>query len=129
MIEHISVTHLPTHFLLLIGHYMFIETSQGAPNSLARMYSRWVYSTGQHCIQFFYSMYGRDIGSLALYVRYGGSRTRDRQFFKQGNQNNTWILGQASVTKKGWFQVCVRLQIFSIGRFKVFKENHRKLCN
>ena len=84
---------------------MYIETSQGGTNSLARMYSSWAYSTGQHCVQFFYSMYGKDIGSLSVFIAYSGRPYRYRQFYKSGNQNNTWIMGQATVNKIGWFQV------------------------
>ncbi|XP_057298293.1 MAM and LDL-receptor class A domain-containing protein 2-like isoform X2 [Hydractinia symbiolongicarpus] len=90
------------------GHYMYIETSVAAPNSKAYMYSPWYYNTAQKCIQFFYHMYGNQIGSLDIYMQYSGSRYYYRVFSRSGNQNNTWHMGQLSVTRKGYFRMVVR---------------------
>ena len=84
---------------------MYIETSNAQPNSIAYMYSSRYYNKGQNCVQFFYHMYGTQIGSLKIYIKYGGSRYRYMKFSRSGNQNNTWHMGQISVTNKGYFQV------------------------
>lgn len=87
------------------GHYMYIETSTGAVNSKAEMWSSWYWSTGQHCVQFFYHMFGDQIGTLTVLASYSGSRIRYIKFSKQGNQNDTWIMGRVSINRKGWFRV------------------------
>ena len=84
---------------------MYIETSVAQPNSVAYMYSPWYWNTGQRCVQFFYHMFGDQIGSLTIYIRYSSSRYLYNVFSKKGNQNNTWHMGQASVNRKGYFQV------------------------
>lgn len=102
---------------------MYIETSVAAPNSKAYMYSPWYYNTAQKCIQFFYHMYGNQIGSLDIYMQYSGSRYYYRVFSRSGNQNNTWHMGQLSVTKKGYFRVCyfsIYLQFDNYKLFNVF---------
>ena len=90
---------------VISGHYMYIETSSGAANARAEMWSSWYYSTGQHCVQFFYHMLGDHIGSLTVLVSYSGSSLRYVKFYKQGNQNDTWIMGRVPITRKGWFRV------------------------
>ena len=92
--------------IFILGHYMYIETSTAPPNANAYMYSPWYYNIGQKCVQFFYHMYGQQIGQLNVYIRYRKSRYLYRMFSKTGNQNNTWHMGQASVVRsKTYFQV------------------------
>lgn len=84
---------------------MYIETSTGAINSKAEMWSSWYWSSGQHCVQFFYHMFGDQIGTLTVLASYSGSRIRYIKFNKQGNQNDTWIMGRVPINRKGWFRV------------------------
>lgn len=90
------------------GHYMYIETSSGQQNARAEMWSNWYYSNGQHCIQFFYHMFGDDIGTLSILVSYRGYPLRYVRFQRSGNQNDTWIMGRIPITKKGYFRLLVR---------------------
>ena len=99
---------------------MYIETSTGAANSKAEMWSSWYYSTGQHCLQFFYHMFGKDVGSLTVLVTYSGSSLRYIKFNMRGNQNDTWNMGRVSITRKGWFRVsiyCLLKHAFFILKF------------
>lgn len=85
---------------------MYIETSSAASGSNAYMYSPWYYNAGQKCVQFFYHMYGAQIGQLDVFIRYANSKYLYRMFSRNGNQNNTWHMGQASVKRsKVYFQV------------------------
>ena len=83
---------------------MYVEASGTAKkNSVARMYSLWYWNQAQSCVQFYYHMFGTDVGRLVVYIQ-EGSYVYYR-FGKMGNQNNTWHLGQADVKKSGWFLV------------------------
>ena len=98
---------------------MYIETSVAPPNSITNMYTPWYWNDGQKCIQFFYHMYGNQIGKLTVYLRYSNSRYLYRKWSKTGNQNNTWHMGQVTVSRKNaYFMVSAdHLFIFYLSVF------------
>lgn len=52
------------------GYYMYLETSSGQTGSAAKLVSpSQSLGDGLHCLEFFYHMYGSDIGKLTVYER------------------------------------------------------------
>ena len=103
-----NITMILMLILCCLGHYMYIETSNAPPNTEAKMYSPWYYNYGQSCVQFFYHMFGAQIGELNILIRYAQGLNVYKMFSKAGNQNDTWRLGQASVLNVGYFQACFK---------------------
>ena len=56
--------------IFVLGHYMYIETSAPRrPNDKARLSSTtYTKSTNDECLQFYYHMYGANIGTLNVKV-------------------------------------------------------------
>lgn len=50
--------------LLISGHYMYIEADDGSPNDYALLTSPLI-AAGEYCFEFYYYMYGADIGGKA----------------------------------------------------------------
>nr|XP_027211163.1 MAM and LDL-receptor class A domain-containing protein 1-like [Penaeus vannamei] len=72
-----------------LGHYMYIEADDGSPNDYALLTSPSI-AAGQYCFEFYYYMYGADIGGLAVQsVVNGVERTKFQAF---GNQGQEWKL-------------------------------------
>ncbi|XP_013397768.1 MAM and LDL-receptor class A domain-containing protein 1-like [Lingula anatina] len=79
------------------GEYMYIEVS--APrkvNDIARLTSPKYKDNQAMCLQFYYHMYGQDIGTLNVYAKVnqalGGA-----VFSMKGDQGNKWQVGQATI--------------------------------
>lgn len=74
---------------------MYIESSSRNENDTARLISP-VYEQvdGEVCLEFFYHMFGKTIGSLRVYVKkYTDTWNLDPKralFAKSGNQGNRW---------------------------------------
>lgn len=83
------------------GHYVYIESS--APRrrgDKARIDSpSYPATTGTgSCLTFWYSMYGRNIGALNLYLRQGtSSQLRTPIWTMSGNQGNKWRVAQTTI--------------------------------
>ena len=62
---------------LLTGYYLYIETSTGIVGSKAVLVSPQYQQAYSNCkLKFSYHMYGRTVGSLAVFLNDGTSRTR-----------------------------------------------------
>ena len=87
------------------GHYMYIETSNPRkPGDMARMISPRYPPTNGRCLKFWYHMYGRSVGTLAIFVRseQGKEILVDS---KTGNFGNQWLLAEYEVSSLSSFQV------------------------
>ena len=89
---------------------MYIETSSPRrPGQKARLMSQLVNPSGAACVSFYYHMYGRNMGTLNVYVKEqssSGSSSLGQPVWKRaGNQQNKWIVGQFSITPSQSFQV------------------------
>jgi len=51
-----------------IGYYMYFDATQPARGTKARMLSARYYGYTDQCVQFFYHMHGRHIGTLNVYT-------------------------------------------------------------
>lgn len=73
------------------GSYLYIEAS--APRvsgDRARIMTPLLHGDGPRCLQFFYSMYGGDIGALEVYVLRADGRELEHMWGKNGDQGDSW---------------------------------------
>ena len=104
------VKHSGTTFnyiLFFLGFYMYIETS--SPRKLgdkARFVSPSYASVkGGQCFQFWYHMYGNDIGRLNVFIKIGNNNGIP-VWTRAGNRGNVWKVAQVAITTTSSFNVC-----------------------
>lgn len=85
------------------GHYMYIEAS-GVSNQVAQLSSLQETQTGAACIQFWFHMYGNNIGTLNVYTAQGG-QNGSPVWSRQRNQGNRWNLAQISINPSSPYSV------------------------
>ncbi|XP_064619815.1 MAM and LDL-receptor class A domain-containing protein 1-like isoform X2 [Lineus longissimus] len=85
------------------GYYMYIEATSKSSFSKARLITPEV-PKGPKCLQFFYSMRGKDIGSLNIYTTKTGN-SRVRAWTKSGNLGPIWKQALVSLNESDAFQV------------------------
>lgn len=96
---------------------MYVEASNRQDGDRARLRSDWfILTTQQLCLQFWYHMYGGEIGSLNVFIKIKDSETK--VWSQQGNQEDRWIYAQVSIKEKRQFQVRL-IPTFS-GKLKSF---------
>lgn len=97
---------------MFAGHYMFIESSSlRRPGDNAILQSATL-TASINCVQFYYNMYGSNIGTLNVYA--GGQIV----WTLSGNQGTAWKQGQVSVGQTSAYQVLV-VRIYSLILFNV----------
>ncbi|XP_033751988.1 MAM and LDL-receptor class A domain-containing protein 1-like [Pecten maximus] len=80
------------------GHYVYIESSRpNVPGNKARLLSTSVAMTTPMCLQFYYHMYGKQMGTLNVYLRVGTTLPTAPIWSRSFNQGNNWILGQVTI--------------------------------
>ncbi|XP_013414005.1 MAM and LDL-receptor class A domain-containing protein 1-like [Lingula anatina] len=79
------------------GKYAHIEASYPRkPNEVARLYSpEFSFSPQQRCLNFFYHMYGKDIGRLNVYLHIDGATVQ--MWSLTGEQGNAWYRANATL--------------------------------
>ena len=92
--------------LLFVGHYMYTEVSPTSlpKGSKARLLSPRYPVTQGSCLQFWYHMYGRTIGTLNVYIR-SFSWSQTKVWSKTGNDTNIWNVAQVSFSSRYRYQV------------------------
>lgn len=90
------------------GHYAYIETSGRQPNNRAVLLSPMVTSavTTTKCMQFWYHMYGKTIGSLNIYIQRNNSQAK-QIWSRTGNQQNMWRHGQVTIYQYGVYSIMI----------------------
>ncbi|XP_066300036.1 MAM and LDL-receptor class A domain-containing protein 1-like [Branchiostoma lanceolatum] len=79
------------------GYYAYIETSAPRqPNDKARLQTPMYLATPASCFQFWYHMYGANIGTLNVYLKTGSSNTL--LWTKSGDNDDVWRLGYVTVS-------------------------------
>lgn len=82
------------------GHYMYIEASGKSKGHNAKMYSPMYRGLNPQCIEFYYHMHGRQVGTLTVHSKL---LTEDefRAIWRVfGNQGNLWIKASISVSEE-----------------------------
>ncbi|XP_063956551.1 MAM and LDL-receptor class A domain-containing protein 1-like [Lytechinus pictus] len=87
------------------GKYMFIETDPPrVQGDKAWLYSHTFPAAGSHCFEFYYHMYGDNIGSLNVLIETGGLFSQP-YFTLSGNLGNQWNVARIPLNTNDDFQV------------------------
>lgn len=89
---------------LLVGHYMYVETSKQSKGNKARLFSNLHYPTDGQCLMFYYHMYGTAVGVLNVYIREGG-QLGNAVWTQKGNQGDRWYRGMVTIATSTTFNV------------------------
>ena len=73
------------------------------PGDAARLLSDWIELNEEVCIQFWYHMYGSDIGNLSIYLKTNQSETV--VWTLSGNQGDQWRFGQTALNSRDAYKV------------------------
>lgn len=82
---------------------MYLEASNRHDGMRARLKSDWFVLNQDLCLQFWYHMYGKEIGSLNIYIQINGSEAR--LWSQKGNIKDRWIYAQVPITERRRFRV------------------------
>ena len=92
----------------LTGYYMYIEASSPRKKGDNAMIGSAVFTSTSTCkVRFFYHMYGRDIGTLNVYIRTNTTGPMRKIWSKTGDQGDKWVKATASISVPTNFQVSV----------------------
>lgn len=85
---------------------MYIETSYPRKKGDKARFISPTYAPvkGGQCFQFWYHMYGQDIGSLNVYIKTGGNLSNPL-WTRSGNRGNVWKVTQVSITASSSFNI------------------------
>ena len=100
------------------GYYMYIETSYPRKNGEKARFISPTYPPvkGGQCFQFWYHMYGQDIGRLNVYIKTNANLSNPL-WTRSGNRGNVWKITQISITTSSSFNVCPQ---FALVCFEIF---------
>lgn len=82
------------------GHFMYIEASGKSTGQTARLSSPKYRGLKPQCVEFYYHMYGRQVGTLAVYSKLLTSGELHALWRVFGNQGNLWIKAGVSVSEE-----------------------------
>lgn len=82
-----------------LGRYLYIEASNRQAGDRARLQSAWFIKTQQLCLQFWYHMFGKDIGSLNIYILRNASGSETKVWSQQGHMGDKWIFAQVPMNR------------------------------
>ena len=85
------------------GSYIYIEASPQMPGDAARLLSDWIEPIEEVCIQFWYHMYGSDIGNLSIYLK--TNQSEKVVWTLLGNQGDQWRFGQTALNSRDAYKV------------------------
>ncbi|XP_071486327.1 MAM and LDL-receptor class A domain-containing protein 1-like [Diadema antillarum] len=87
------------------GKYMYIDTAAPrVPGEKAWLYSHTFPAAGSHCLEFYYHMYGGNIGSLSMLVEVGGLLSSP-YFTLSGQLGDQWNVARVPLAINDDFQV------------------------
>ncbi|XP_070567019.1 MAM and LDL-receptor class A domain-containing protein 2-like [Ptychodera flava] len=94
-----------------LGYYMYADVTNQAVGSYARLTTPNHVQISGSCLNFWYHMYGPDVGYLTVYLNSTlGEQVIWKKWFDQGDQ---WFLGQASVSSTEQFMLGIILPGFT----------------
>lgn len=100
------------------GWYAYVEGSHFSSNNSARLISASITpSTGPMCFQFWYYMFGDDIDTFSVYLKFGNVIGPNKIWTRKGNQGPSWKLAQLQLQQTNPFQLVLETTHIS-GKFK-----------
>ena len=100
----INYTKVVMKICYFIGSYIYIEASPQRSGDVARLLSEWMEPNQSACVQFWYHMYGSDIGNLSFYLKTNKSETL--VWGLSSDQGDRWKFGQFSLSSERAHRVC-----------------------
>jgi len=94
---------LKPYTIFFSGEYIYTEASARRPGDKARLMSDWISAKIPLCLQFWYHMWGKDIGTLRILVKTNYSEKVVWELY--GNQGNLWRFGQTTLNSTFSFKV------------------------
>ncbi|OWF55095.1 uncharacterized protein LOC110464965 [Mizuhopecten yessoensis] len=82
------------------GHFMYIEASGRRPGQTASLLSVKYRSLTMQCVEFYYHMYGRTMGTLNVYTKTESVEDTRAVWRTHGNQGDTWILARLVIPEQ-----------------------------
>ncbi|XP_076802493.1 MAM and LDL-receptor class A domain-containing protein 1-like [Clavelina lepadiformis] len=94
------------------GYYAYIEASDGKDGDYARLISS-AQTPGVEglCVEFWYFMYGRDIGNLNIYYITGGGAYQELLWTRKGTRGPQWLYGQAHIIRQVELQIVIEATV------------------
>ena len=90
------------------GHYMYMEADNHSPNAKARLISPTYPGSSTMCLEFWYNMYGADVGKLSVYAKGTSGTSLGAPIWSlSGNQGQDWQLGQQTFPGRRQYSVSV----------------------
>ena len=86
------------------GSYVYVESSKRNKGDRARLVSQMLGSKTRQCFSFYYNMYGKDTGTLRLFLA-PEHKPWIYLFTKTGNQGQNWHNADVTLENNGNFQV------------------------
>ncbi|KAI8494927.1 hypothetical protein Bbelb_275320 [Branchiostoma belcheri] len=83
------------------GFYMYTRSSYGSPGATASLALPITLSNGQHCLRWFYHMFGSRMGTMNVYVSQP-DQSDMLVWTRSGDQGNLWLPASTSVTTTGF---------------------------
>ena len=85
-------------FMNVTGHYLYMETSIGSQGDMANLTSPlFKPNSAILCFNFYYHMFGTNVGNLSVLYHAAGSKTMTVLYSKTGNQGIFWLRGSAKL--------------------------------
>ncbi|XP_060073279.1 uncharacterized protein LOC132553085 [Ylistrum balloti] len=82
------------------GHFMYVEASGRRPGQTASLLSVKYRALTMQCVEFYYHMYGRTMGTLNVYTKTESAEDNRAVWRTFGNQGDTWILARLSIPEQ-----------------------------
>ncbi|XP_020625530.1 uncharacterized protein LOC110062928 [Orbicella faveolata] len=82
------------------GRYLYIEASNRKVGDKARLQSGWFINTQELCLQFWYHMFGKDVGSLNIYIQRNASGSETKVWSQKGHMGDNWIFAQVPMNPR-----------------------------
>ena len=97
-LNNVSTAENYTNYYIISGKFMYIESSAPRrPGQKAWLVSKQIGFSTPMCLNFYYHMYGTQIGSLNVYVKTGVALPSTPVWTKSQNQGQMWNLAQATI--------------------------------
>ena len=88
------------------GYYMYMEADNHNRNAKARLISPTYPGSSTMCLQFWYNMYGANVGKFNVYAKgVSGTSLGAPIWTLAGNQGQDWQLAQQTIPGRGQYSV------------------------
>ena len=89
------------------GFYMYTEATGRKFGDKARLLGPVEKATTGQCLQFWYHMYGSNMGTLSVHLKINNVLQKTAIWSESGNKGNVWKLATKTITSSSTYQVGV----------------------